>query len=438
MFKRMLALLVVLLACVGSRTAARRLPWTGVAASARSAVAGQPSLDGNFPIKHIVFLMKENHTFDNYFGAFPGVNGANAGLTSDGRTLSFSPMSDRPSDVCHSFTCARNAYNGGAMNGFDQLPDSNGGAANYVQADADLIPNYWLLAQQFVLADNYFTSLRGPSEPNHMYPYAATGAGTISNEAGGSPQSDFGCFASAGRTITVLDSSGKRSNVFPCFDVPTMPQELDAAGISWAAYGPVYRGRARAGLDVFRSIACGPATETNPCPTSDTWKQHVLPINQVFRDAAAGTLPAVSWIDLPPDDEHPPSSICVGENWSVSLVNALGAGPQWNSTALFITWDDFGGYYDHVPPPNLDQFGLGFRVPLLVISPYARPDYIDHMQSEHSSVLKFIEADFGSAPLSDRDGAPNDVVSDLTQDFDFTQAPLPPPRLEPRACLGAQ
>ena len=179
MFKRMLALLVVLLACAGSRTAARRLPWTGVAASARSAEAGRPSVDGNFPIKHIVFLMKENHTFDNYFGAFPGVNGANAGLTSDGRTLSFSPMSDRPSNVCHSFNCARQAYADGAMNGFDQLPDSIGGAANYVQADADLIPNYWLLAQQFVLADNYFTSLRGPSEPNHMYPYAATSAGTL-------------------------------------------------------------------------------------------------------------------------------------------------------------------------------------------------------------------------------------------------------------------
>jgi phospholipase C len=163
------------------------------------------------------------------------------------------------------------------------------------------------------------------------------------------------------------------------------------------------------------------------------WQRHIVPVDQFAIDAAGGSLPAVSWISTPSVvSEHPPSSTCVGENWTVGLLQALASGRDWRSTAVFITWDDFGGFYDHVPPQQVDQYGLGFRVPLLVVSPYARSGYIDHAQAEFSSVLKFIEADFGVANLTDRDLN----TTDLTQLFDFRQSARPAPELQQRTCTS--
>jgi len=139
----------------------------------------------------------------------------------------------------------------------------------------------------------------------------------------------------------------------------------------------------------------------------------------------------VSWV-IPPSEasEHPPASICAGENWTVSVLNALMQGPDWNSTAVFLTWDDFGGLYDHVAPPQVDQFGLGPRVPLLIISPYAKSGYVSHTVSDHTSILKFIETRYHLQPLTSRDAQANPMLDS----FDFTQRPRPPFLLTPRNC----
>jgi phospholipase C len=172
-------------------------------------------------------------------------------------------------------------------------------------------------------------------------------------------------------------------------------------------------------FDTFRHIRNRPG-----------WK-NVVPTPQFVDDAAAGKLATVSWIVTPAMvSEHAPASVCVGENWTVSLLNALMQGPDWQSSAVFLTWDDFGGFYDHVPPQHVDGYGLGFRVPLLVISPYARKGYIDHTLYEFSSMLRFAEDVLGLAPLSDRDRKANDMMGA----FDFNQNARAPLILTPRTC----
>jgi phospholipase C len=162
---------------------------------------------------------------------------------------------------------------------------------------------------------------------------------------------------------------------------------------------------------------------------SPAWKEHVVPVDDFAVDAKNGNLPSVAWVTTPSVvSEHTPASVCTGENWSVSLLQALAAGPQWSQSAMFITWDDFGGFYDHVAPTQIDKYGLGFRVPLLVVSPFAKGGTIDHTRAEFSSVLKFIETDFDLPPLTDRDKS----AADMTQDFDWTQAPIALPPMQQR------
>ena len=163
---------------------------------------------------------------------------------------------------------------------------------------------------------------------------------------------------------------------------------------------------------------------------SPAWQEHIVKTEQFAIDANSGNLPSVSWISTPSVvSEHPPSSTCTGENSSVSLLKALAAGPQWSTSAMFITWDDFGGFFDHVAPAQVDAFGLGFRVPLLVISPFARGGTIDHTRAEFSSVLRFIEDDFQLPSLTDRDKN----AANMVQDFDWTQAPIALPAIQQRA-----
>jgi phospholipase C len=158
---------------------------------------------------------------------------------------------------------------------------------------------------------------------------------------------------------------------------------------------------------------------------------NVVPWQNYLTDLKTGDLPSVSWLTPPFGvSDHPPTSICGGENWTVQVLNALMRSPEWSSTAVVLTWDDFGGFYDHVPPPHVDLYGLGPRVPAIIISPYAKPGNIDDTQYEFASVLRFIETIFDVAPLTTRDANANDMLGA----FDFSQAPLPPLLLHQRAC----
>ena len=377
-------------------------------------------------IQHIIFMVKENRSFDNYFGQYPGANGATSGPISTGQTMVLEHTPDQVVDMGHDWTSALTAMDGGKMDQFDLIlyGNVNGSLMTMSQLTQQDIPNYYTYAQNFVLADNAFSSLHGESFSNHLYTIAATSGGvfTVPLALGSQGEGfDWGCDLPSDYAVRVMDDEGDVSEAFPCFDFQTLADSLQAAGITWKYYAPP-QGTQGYQFSTYDSI--------NHIRYSPLWTQDVVPDTQFAIDAASGNLPAVSWLVTGPNSEHPPNSTCMGENWTVQQLNALMQGPDWNTSAVFLTWDDFGGFYDHVPPPTLDAFGLGPRVPFLIISPYAQPGYISHTQYEFSSVLKFIEDDFGLPPLTERDANANDT----TDSFNFNQAPNQPLVLNPQTC----
>jgi phospholipase C len=381
-------------------------------------------------LNHFVFIVQENRSFDNYFGTFPGANGATSGKISTGQTIPLSHQGDQyPRDLHHAWEGTWLAVDNGRMDKFDliQSPGTNcnigGDYLCYSQLYQADIPNYWSYATNFMLADNAFSSLGGASFPNHLYTIAAQSGSVISNPLiGNISENVWGCDSSVASTVEVMDSNYIVTNVFPCFDFNTLGDNLTDAGVSWTYYAPSKNegGYLWSAYDAINHIR-----------NTDAWTQHVLEANQFITDAQAGNLPAVSWV-VPYNQyaEHPPSSTCAGENWMVSLVNAVMQGPNWQDTAVVITWDDFGGLYDHVAPPQLDEFGLGPRVPMIVISPYVKPGTISHTQYEFSSFLKTVEERYNLPALTDRDAE----VKDFLDSFDFTQNANPPLVLTSRQC----
>jgi phospholipase C len=379
-------------------------------------------------IRHIVFIIKENRSFDHYFGTYPGADGATFGRISTGAVIPLAHAPDRvPCDPGHFWQSAHTAVDGGKMDRFDKIiPNcllSDGQTfLPYSQMQRQDIPNYWEYARNFVLADRMFSSLEGPSFPNHLYTVAATSAGAINNPGGLTKPVSWGCDSSAGATVGVMAADGTITQQYPCFDMQTLADLLENAGISWRYYAP---GRGQSGyvwsaLDAVRHIRM-----------SSLWQTHVISDTQFVTDARAGNLPAVSWIVTKGDQsEHPTSSTCVGENWTVAQINAIMQGPDWDSTAIFVTWDDFGGFYDHVPPPKVDKFGFGIRVPLLIISPFARRGVVNHTQYEFGSFLAFVERRFRLPNLGGRDATANTMLDS----FDFFGPPRRPLVLPQRTC----
>ena len=417
------------------------VPLTAQAATpAVTQAATQPATQATLQIpsgqiKHIIFFVKENRTFDDYFGTYPGANGATTATDSFGKVVPLKHQPDQiPADISHASEAGYMAYDGGKMDKFNLIPsgkdpkpkDSYGNYSLTQMLQPD-IPNYWTYAQNFVLGDNMFSSLMGPSFPNHLYTVAAQSGGAVNN-----PKTDknigtlnnsthgWGCDVK-NQQVQVKDASGAITLQEACFDFNTLADELDAKNYGWRYYAPQANqgGYIWSSFNAIKHIRYGA-----------DW-QFVVPIEQFEKNAAAGTLPTVSWIVTPGTvSEHPPASVCVGENWTVQLLNSLMKGQDWSSTAVFLTWDDFGGFYDHVPPQQVDGYGLGFRVPLLVISPYAKKGYIDHTQYEYSSMLRFAEDQLGLPTMTGRDKAADNMMGA----FDFTQTPRDPLLLEQRTC----
>ncbi len=328
---------------------------------------------------------------------------------------------ETPYDIGHSWRDAAIAIDGGRMSKFDQVEsgDIDGYTLPYTQMHEADIPNYFTYARNFVLADRMFSSMAGPSFPNHLYTVAAESGGTVDN-----PHPNlynWGCDSDEEQTVPVLKPDGGLKTEPPCFDFKTLADSLETAHLSWKYYAPPQGqyGYQWSTLDAIRHIR-----------KSALWTEKVVPDSQFVSDALNGRLPAVSWLVTGDDSEHPPLSSCAGENWTVQQLNAVMQGPDWNSTVVFVTWDDFGGFYDHVPPPAVGAYSLGPRVPLLIISPYARKGYISHTEYEFSSFLKFAEMRFHLPALTDRDSK----AGDMLDSFDFTQEPLPPLILTERRC----
>jgi phospholipase C len=382
-------------------------------------------------IQHIIFLVRENRSFDHYFGACPGADGATTATISNGQIISLGHATDAtPQDLCHSLPCAEIAIDGGKMDGFDLLIGGNklNEFIAYTQMQQQDIPNYWQYAKTFVLADHMFSSAHTDSFPNHLYTVGATSDGVINIPYPGptnkSADNSFswGCDAPSDTTVQQVDADDNVDAVFPCFDFPVLPQSLSNIGVTWKYYAVPEdtEGYNFSTLDAIDSIRNGPL-----------WSSNVVADTTFISDALTGNLPAVTWLTTGRHmTEHPPQSVCSGENWTVNALNAVMQGPDWNTTAIFLMWDDFGGFFDHVPPPTEDNFGLGARVPFLIISPYAKPGYISSTQYEASSILKFVEERFGLPPLTQRDANANDT----TDSFNFDQTPLPPLVLTPRTC----
>jgi phospholipase C len=405
--------------------------------SAVPLASAQPSAapSGIQKINHVVFLIKENRTYDNMFGAFNATYGTKSCKLSTGQVLTMARAADRyPHDIDHSWAAAILAMNNGKMNQFDLI---NLGSVNAGDEDGDLlacrqfnasdIPNYFSYARHFALGAKMFSSLHGPSFPNHLYTIAADSFGVIDNPFRTLTTYNWGCDAPNTEEdqalVRVLRPNGVITTHFPCFaGVNTMAQTLDSAGISWKYYAPPSTdpGYIWSTFDAISDVRNGP-----------DWSK-IVDTGNFITDVQNNQLPSVSWVITSQwQSEHPVQSTCEGENATVSELNALMNNPSlWSSTAVFIIWDDFGGDYDHVAPPQGDAFGLGPRVPLLVVSPYARKGYISPTQYEFSSVLKFIEERFGLPALGTRDANANDI----TDSFNFNQTPLPPVILTPRQC----
>jgi phospholipase C len=213
--------------------------------------------------------------------------------------------------------------------------------------------------------------------------------------------------------------------VRPCFQVPTLADRLDRKGVSWAYY---------AAKSTERGYIWSTYSSIRHVFNSKQWTSNVHPVDNVVQDIEAEPLPAVTWI-MPRFElsDHPGTNTCYGENWATRVIDSIMRSPTWSSTAIFLTWDEWGGFYDHVRPPKADRFGLGFRVPLIVLSPYAKTGFIDHRPGEFGSVLRFIEENWGVAPLTARDRS----SGDLSWDFDFHHQVPPDPRPLRTDCKGS-
>jgi phospholipase C len=411
-----------------------------------AAPSGTPTGEEDFPIEHVVFIVKENRTFDHYFGRYPGVDGARTARLSTGQKIRLRPADDViDHDLGHSFLNAVQAVNGGKMNGFDLIPGAPS-RDGFTQFSRDSLPNYWAYADNFVLGDRMFSSMYGPTFPEHMYTVAAQSGRVVENklkeldpEVKGKAYCDDPTettyrFRKLSRMEERTVMRAEREvepevitryweRVGACFDFPVLPDLLNDKEISWGYYG---------GNEWFHALR--PIRHIRFSPY---WKRNVRPVDDFFTGLAAGKLRKVSWL-LPPyaANEHPNMvSVCKGENWTVDTLNKLMRSPQWPSMAIFIIWDDFGGFYDHVPPPHLDIMGLGPRVPLLVISPWVKKGFVDSTTYEFSSVLKFIETAFDLGCLTQRDCNADAMLGA----FDFEQPADPEGRrllLKPRDCPG--
>ncbi len=384
-------------------------------------------------IQHVVFLMQENHTFDNYFSAFPGVDQppdtcqpnwipapvASAKPTASAATPSssttprptqvptpvpsatdcfprFHLSSHRTVDLNHSAEAALRSFDGGKMDGFSAAQAQYNLPTNLATGyyDGTDLPIYYNLASDYVLAQRFFSSAMGSSEVNHMYSIAARAGGPLPVDG---------------------------------YDFPTIFDRLDAAGVSWKFYVQNYDpGITFLNNDITSKKAAqliwAPLLDFSRFINGTALSSHIVDLQQYFTDLQTGQLPAVAYLVPSGLSEHPPGDITAGQSFAVSTVTSLMRSSAWSSSLYTISWDDWGGWYDHVAPPQLDADGYGFRVPAIFVSPYARHGTIDNTTYDFTSILRFIEDNWSLPPLTARDATANSIANAL----DLSQPPAPP------------
>ena len=430
----------------------------GVAAAAlpirlRQLLSATESCGKLTDIQKVVIFIQENRSFDHYFGSYPGVRGfadhsraflqpdpVNLGDPPNGTLLPFHLDTSKTNaacthDITHDWVPQHQSWNNGAMNGFvtSRLPiDSNDAVLTmgyYTRSD---LPFYYALADAFTICDNYFCSVIGPTDPNRLYSVAASV----------DPDGTHG-----GPLLQTLTTN--RQSFFGRLTYTTMPEQLQARGITWKVYSSPDSSLENNVLWYFKNFQD---------PASPLYQNAFVPSYPAsfVADALAGNLPQVSWVLAPlVDSEHPPAPSLFGENDMATILNALTANPaQWAGTVLFATYDENGGFFDHVPPvtpppgtpgeyvtappvpdpsvlgnpPIPGPIGLGFRVPLLIISPFSRGGLVSSDRFDHTSVLRFLETRFG-AEVPNLSAWRRSVVGDLTSAFNFAAPDLTIPHL---------
>jgi phospholipase C len=421
---------------------------------------------GIHKIKHVVVIMQENRSFDSYFGTYPGVDGIPRGVcVPDPRGGCLKPYHvsrDRNIGGPHALKNAVRDIDGGAMDGFvreavaarkacvdphDPVCSSPAAGSDVMgYHDAREIPNYWAYARNYVLQDHMFEPNKSWSLPAHLLTVSAWSAKC---SVKGDPMS---CVSAPDLPATPPDFRGNHKKKPPDYAWTDITYLLHKHNVSWRYY--VFSGT-QPDCEDDAAISCKPIPQDaktpgiwNPLPWFDTVRENwqlsnITPLGNFFKAARKGKLPAVSWVDPTQRvSEHPPGLVSAGQAYVTTLVNAIMRSPNWSSTAIFLTWDDWGGFYDHVLPPTVDEESYGLRVPGLVISPYARRGYIDHQILSFDAYLKFIEDDFldGERLNPKTDGRPDTrpyvredvpLLGNLADDFDFTQRPRPPLALDP-------
>jgi len=398
-------------------------------------------------IQHIIVIFQENRTPDNLFqdpvlmsrGADIGASGFN----SQGQTIELSPIdlgtagtNPQNFDLSHANSAFVSMYDGGKMDGADLIPciSSANCPANpqFMFVKPSDVQPYFAMAEQYTFGDRMFQTNEGPSFPAHQFIISGTSAPTSTSNlfAAENPSaSPAGCIAPSTELVTMIDPGGSESSTqYPCFDHPTLTDFLDVAGVSWRYYTPS-AGSIWTGPDAISHICQAESISGILTCTGPDWTNNVIiPEWQILGDIPSGNLAQVSWVI--PDgthSDHPASNDGSGPSWVGSIVNAVGNSPYWANTVIIVTWDDWGGWYDHVAPKVINDgiswgsgYVYGFRVPLIVISPYARAAHISHVTHDFGSVLKFIETTFQLPSLGYADAS----ADDLSDCFQLTQSPI--------------
>jgi phospholipase C len=431
---------------------------------------------GIHKIQHVVVIMQENRSFDTYFGTYPGADGfpmahgAPAACVPDpeshGCDRPFHDTADLDHGGPHGQANATADVDGGRMDGFvaqaergrkgcsdvnDPVCTQGSGPPDVMgYHDGRELPNYWAYARNFGLQDHMFEPNASWSLPEHLFQVSEWSARCTEHDNPGScvnAVQDPGRPPGAGRRRKHRRRAPSAPAAAPIYAWTDLTYLLHKNGVSWGYY--VVKGTEPDCRD-DKAVACAPERQNastpgiwNPLPYFDTVKAdgelgNIQSVENFYAAAKRGALPAVSWV-VPsgPVSEHPPGLVSAGQAYVTSLVDAVMRGPAWGSTAIFLAWDDWGGFYDHVKPPTVDENGYGLRVPGLVISPYARRGMIDHQTLSFDAYDKFIEDDFLHGQRLDprTDGRPDPrpdvredvkVLGDLSKEFDFTQQPLPP------------
>ncbi|HVN68139.1 MAG TPA: alkaline phosphatase family protein [Candidatus Binatia bacterium] len=425
-----------------------------------------PGAKGSTPIQHVIIVIQENRSFDDFFATFPGANGTTTGnaiampsaeqnwcasknqpvitaptsvpltevsLMGNGFYNNFAANADLAHNYpngyltdCDSANGAPNASNPCAMDGFDTSKQGADGTGNawtctytYQYVNPTDIQPYWDMATQYVLADNTFQTQGSESFTAHQDLIAGGTAIDAKDSVIDDPTYwPWGCDAPSSvvtNLITIYGQYERADGPYPCLTYSTMRDLLDAKKVSWKYYAVKIKGGNAGIWSGFDAISA--VRSSKEWGTKVTW-----PNTNIFNDIKHGKLPSVAWITPNgPNSDHPAEKSDTGPSWVASIVNAVGASKYWKSSAIVIVWDDWGGFYDHVQPPFYDnQGGLGFRLPMLIVSPYVQP-HVEHTQYETTSIIRFIEDNWNLGTL----GREDQRATSIANAFDFAQAPRP-------------